>query len=89
MTQACRNGRTCSTSSRQLLEQFKWDICDHPAYKPDLETSDLNLFLELKQCLGGQSFQKYEDIQSNVKAHLTSLASTFSEEGDRKPCPPI
>ncbi|GBO26937.1 hypothetical protein AVEN_109116-1 [Araneus ventricosus] len=53
-------------SSRQLLEQFKWDVSDHPAYSPDLATSDFYLFIENKNWLGGQSFQKQQELQSNV-----------------------
>ncbi|GBM63761.1 hypothetical protein AVEN_43373-1 [Araneus ventricosus] len=34
--------------TQQLLEKFKWDISDHPAYSPDLATSDFHLFPELK-----------------------------------------
>ncbi|GBM74142.1 hypothetical protein AVEN_216154-1 [Araneus ventricosus] len=82
-TQVCRNRRSCSTSSRQLLEQFKWDVSDYPAYSPVIATSDFHLFLEVKNWLGGQSFQKNEELQSNVKAHLTSLVVTFFEEGIR------
>ncbi|GBM25548.1 hypothetical protein AVEN_272544-1 [Araneus ventricosus] len=66
--------------TQQLLEQFKWEVSDHPAYSPDLATSDFHPFPELKDSQGGQSFQKYEKNQSSVKAHLTSLAVTFFEE---------
>ncbi|GBM14043.1 hypothetical protein AVEN_209937-1 [Araneus ventricosus] len=31
-------------------------------------------------CLGDQSLQRNEDIQSKVKAHLTSLTATFFEK---------
>ncbi|GBM68106.1 hypothetical protein AVEN_173092-1 [Araneus ventricosus] len=34
--------------TQQLLENFKWDVSDHPAYIPDLATSDFHLFSELK-----------------------------------------
>ncbi|GBM12136.1 hypothetical protein AVEN_39473-1 [Araneus ventricosus] len=44
--------------TQKLLEQFKWDVSDHPAYRPDLATSDLPLFPELKNWPGAQSFQK-------------------------------
>ncbi|GBL93381.1 hypothetical protein AVEN_219498-1 [Araneus ventricosus] len=67
--------------TQQLLEQFIWDMSDYPKYRPDIATSDFHLFPELKNWLGGQSFQKKEEIQSNVKAHLTSMAATFFEEG--------
>ncbi|GBM99210.1 hypothetical protein AVEN_76613-1 [Araneus ventricosus] len=67
--------------TRQLLGQFKWYVCDHPAYSPDLATSDFHLFFELKNWLGGQSFHKNEGVQNNVKAHLASLAALFFDEG--------
>ncbi|GBL87843.1 hypothetical protein AVEN_192025-1 [Araneus ventricosus] len=59
--------------TQKLLEQFKWDISDHQAYSSDLATSVFHLFYELKNYLRGQSFQKNEEIQSSVKAHLTHL----------------
>ncbi|GBM80403.1 Histone-lysine N-methyltransferase SETMAR [Araneus ventricosus] len=66
---------------QQLLEQIKWDVSRHSTYSPDLATSDFHIFPELKNWLGGQSFQKNEEIQSKVKANLTSMAVTFYEEG--------
>ncbi|GBN74742.1 hypothetical protein AVEN_172419-1 [Araneus ventricosus] len=66
--------------TQQLLEQFRLDESDHTTYSPDLATSDFHLFPELKNWLGGQSFQKNEEIQSNVMAHLTLLVGTFIEE---------
>ncbi|GBM81588.1 hypothetical protein AVEN_82172-1 [Araneus ventricosus] len=67
--------------TQQLLKQFKWDVSDHSAYNPELATSDIHLFRELKNCLEAQSFQKNEEIQSNVKAHLTTLGAKLFEEG--------
>ncbi|GBN36713.1 hypothetical protein AVEN_232660-1 [Araneus ventricosus] len=43
------------------------------AYSSALEASDFNLFPELKKWQGGQNFQKNEEIESNVKAHLGLL----------------
>ncbi|GBL97727.1 hypothetical protein AVEN_248668-1 [Araneus ventricosus] len=34
--------------TRQLLEQFKWDVSNHPAYSPNIVTSDFHFFPELK-----------------------------------------
>ncbi|GBM49854.1 hypothetical protein AVEN_64386-1 [Araneus ventricosus] len=34
--------------TQQLLEQFKWCVSDHPAYSPDLATSDFHFFPVLK-----------------------------------------
>ncbi|GBO31891.1 hypothetical protein AVEN_8729-1 [Araneus ventricosus] len=76
-----------AVATQQLLEQFKWNVSDHTAYSPDLATSDFHLYPELKNWLGDQSFQKNEEIQSNVKNHLTSFAAI--PRGNRKPGPPI
>ncbi|GBM42150.1 hypothetical protein AVEN_99066-1 [Araneus ventricosus] len=43
--------------TEKLPEQFKWNMSDHPAYSPDLATSDFHIFPEWKNWLGGQSFQ--------------------------------
>ncbi|GBN82115.1 hypothetical protein AVEN_224051-1 [Araneus ventricosus] len=67
--------------TKKLLEHFKRNMSDHLAYSPDLETSDFNLFPELMNLLGCQIFNTNEEIQSNVSAHLKSLASTFFKEG--------
>ncbi|GBM68109.1 hypothetical protein AVEN_173094-1 [Araneus ventricosus] len=61
--------------TQQLLVQFKWDVSVHQAYTPDLATSDFYLFPELRNSLESQSFQKNEEIQSSVKAYLTSLTA--------------
>ncbi|GBO07177.1 hypothetical protein AVEN_102214-1 [Araneus ventricosus] len=61
-------------------QQFKWDAYERPTYSPDLIASDFHLFFELKNWLGGQSFPEKKELQSNFKAHLTSLAATIFEE---------
>ncbi|GBO29749.1 hypothetical protein AVEN_73165-1 [Araneus ventricosus] len=55
--------------TQQFLEQFKCCVSDLPTYSPNLTTIDFHLFFELKNWLGGQTFQKNEEIQSNVKTH--------------------
>lgn len=67
--------------TQRLLEQFQWDIFDHPPYSPDLAPSDFHLFPGRNIWLGGQRFQTKEVIQGNVNTHLTLLTTTFFEEG--------
>ncbi|GBN47342.1 hypothetical protein AVEN_187791-1 [Araneus ventricosus] len=40
-------GGRSAVVTQQLLEQFKWDVSDLPAYSPDFATSDFHLFPEL------------------------------------------
>ena len=37
-----------AASTRELLDQFGWEIFDHPTYSPDLVPSDFHLFTKLK-----------------------------------------
>ncbi|GBM55089.1 hypothetical protein AVEN_55973-1 [Araneus ventricosus] len=40
-----------AASTQELLDQFGWEIFDHPPYSPDLAPSDFHLFLKLKEFL--------------------------------------
>lgn len=70
--------------TQRLLQQFQWDIFEHPPYSPDLAPSDFHLFPELKQWLGGQRFQTDVELKETVTTHFQSLAATFYEEGIEK-----
>ncbi|GBM41101.1 hypothetical protein AVEN_63296-1 [Araneus ventricosus] len=65
--------------TQHFLEQFKWEMYVG-TYNPDLGNSDFHPFPELKNWVVGQSFQKKEEIQSNIKAHISSLTETFFVE---------
>ncbi|GBM46856.1 hypothetical protein AVEN_11504-1 [Araneus ventricosus] len=76
------NARLHSTvATQQLLERFKWFVSDHPAYSPDLATSDFHLFPELMNFLGGQSFQKPAGVVS------PKLSRILLEKGAVSPPP--
>jgi histone-lysine N-methyltransferase SETMAR len=45
-----------------LLQEFSWDVFNHPLYSPDLAPSDFHLFLHLKKfLLTGTIFISKED----------------------------
>ncbi len=52
--------------TQSLLNQLKWDVFHHPAYLPDLASSDYHLILSLKRDLDGWYFAMEEDLQSTV-----------------------
>jgi glycine cleavage system protein P-like pyridoxal-binding family len=41
-----------------LLQQFRWDLFDHPPYSPDLAPSDFHVFMRMKVWLETQRFNK-------------------------------
>ncbi|KFM68784.1 Histone-lysine N-methyltransferase SETMAR, partial [Stegodyphus mimosarum] len=70
--------------TQRLLQQFQWDIFEHPPYSSDLAPSDFHLFPELKLWLGGKLFQNDVELKETVTTHFQSLAGTFFEEGIAK-----
>ncbi|XP_039291117.1 WD repeat-containing protein 13-like [Nilaparvata lugens] len=61
--------------TKRLLDEFKWDVFDHPAYSPDLTPSDYHIFPELEKMLGGQSLRTDDALQDGGRNHwwLTSM----------------
>ncbi|KAJ4425723.1 hypothetical protein ANN_27919 [Periplaneta americana] len=64
-----------AASTRELLDQFGWEIFDHPPYSPDLAPSDFHLFTKLKDFLGGTRFGSDEELKKTVKTWLNELAA--------------
>ncbi|GBM09371.1 hypothetical protein AVEN_184079-1 [Araneus ventricosus] len=59
---------------QQLLQQFRWEVFDHPADSPDLAPSDYYLFKHLKRFLAKQHFPSDEDVQADGCHRLASLS---------------
>ncbi|KAJ4439167.1 hypothetical protein ANN_15124 [Periplaneta americana] len=64
-----------AASTRELLDQFGWEIFDHPPYSPDLAPSDFHLFTKLKDFLGGTRFGSDEELKKTVNTWLNELAT--------------
>ncbi|KAJ4434124.1 hypothetical protein ANN_16444 [Periplaneta americana] len=64
-----------AASTRELLDQFGWEIFDHSPYSPDLAPSDFHLFTKLKDFLGGTRFGSDEELKKTVNTWLNELAA--------------
>ncbi|GBM74511.1 Histone-lysine N-methyltransferase SETMAR [Araneus ventricosus] len=62
-------------ATQELLDQFGWEIFDHPPYNPDLAPNDFHLFLKLKELLGGKRFGSDEELENAVITWLNELAA--------------
>jgi transposase len=60
--------------TQAMLQEFGWEVFEHPAYSPDLAPSDFHLFPKLKECLGGRRFKRDEEVKDAVKEWLNGLA---------------
>ncbi|KAJ4447089.1 hypothetical protein ANN_09078 [Periplaneta americana] len=70
-----------AASTRELLDQFGWEIFDHPPYSPDLAPSDFHLFTKLKDFLGGTRFGSDEELKKTVNTWLNELAAEEHNTG--------
>ena len=54
------------TLTMETLRKLKWDVLPHPPYSPDLVPSDFNLFVLLKEFLGGKRFRDNDEVIAAV-----------------------
>jgi transposase len=66
--------RSTAACTSALLENFNWELFDHPSYNSDLAPSHYHLFTYLKNCLGSQRF-KNNELMEGVKTWLSSQAA--------------
>ena len=67
-----------------LLEEFNWDVFNHPPYSSDLALSDFHLFLHLKKFLFGQSRHFQNDRQRWVSHSGSNPGGSPLRYGDTK-----
>ena len=60
-------------SVREVLATKQIIVLEHPAYSPDLATSDFLLFPKMKEILKGRHFDDTDDIKSNTTAALKAI----------------
>ena len=51
-----------STMIQNYLETLNWEVLPHPAYSPDLASSDYHLFSSMGYALAERHFDSYEDV---------------------------
>jgi hypothetical protein len=70
-----------AASTQAMLQEFGWEVFEHPAYSPDFAPSDFHLFPKLKEFLGSRRFRSDEGVKDYVKEWLNGLAAEVYDEG--------
>ena len=73
--------------TKTLLDNFRWELLDHPPYIPDLAPSDFHVFPKLKEYLGGKRFENDDVLKETVTNWLNAQAAEFYDEGIQKLVP--
>jgi histone-lysine N-methyltransferase SETMAR len=68
-----------------LLQEFSWEVFNHPAYSPDLAPSDFHLFLHLNKF--HQRFENDREAETVVAQWFQSQAADFYDTGIQKLVP--
>lgn len=63
------------------LDEYGFDVVNHPPYSPDLAPSDFFLFGNLKNHIAGRHFSTNEEVKVAVEAFFDSKDESFYEEG--------
>jgi histone-lysine N-methyltransferase SETMAR len=66
--------------TKALLQQFNWEIFEHPPYSPDLAPSNYQLFTNMKVWLANQRFKANEELMDGVNNWLGTLVALFFDE---------
>ena len=68
-------------SGQHLLQEFIWEVFNHPPYNSDLAPSAFHLFLHLKKFLSGQRFQNEREAEMSITQWFQSQAADFYDTG--------
>jgi histone-lysine N-methyltransferase SETMAR len=67
-----------------VLQEFGWEVSEHPAHSPDLAPSDFHLFPLLKAVLGGKRLKSDEEVKDAISLWLNRLAVEVYDKGIQK-----
>jgi len=69
---------------QNYLETLNWEVLSHPAYSPDLASSDYHLFSSMGHALAEQHFDSYEDVRKWLYKWFASKDEKFFWRGIHK-----
>lgn len=68
-------------ATKSKLEEFDWEVMQHPPYSPDIAPTDYHLFRSLQNHLNNQGFHSLEDVQKCLDTFFAGKTEKFYEKG--------
>jgi len=78
------NARPHVARQTVVLDQFGWDLVNHPPYSTDLAPCDYHLFPKLKEHLAGRRFSDDDEVKVAVQRFLNDMATRGYDMGIQK-----
>ncbi len=67
--------------TKELLEQFGWEVLKHPPYSPDMAPSDYHLFRSLEHFLRNKKSQNVNEMSVALSDFFDSKPHEFYRRG--------
>ncbi|XP_023217668.1 histone-lysine N-methyltransferase SETMAR-like [Centruroides sculpturatus] len=61
----------------QKINELNWELLPHPAYSPDIASSDFQLFRALQNFCQSKNFNSKQDIQNELRSFFASKQQSF------------
>ncbi|GBN22449.1 Histone-lysine N-methyltransferase SETMAR [Araneus ventricosus] len=66
-----------SRETQTTLQNFRWEVLEHPPYSPDLSPYDFHIFGPLKRALQGTRFHSDDEVKKAVQNFLKNQPRSF------------
>ena len=63
------------------INELHFELLPHPAYSPDLASSDFYLFPKIKRWLQGQKFLSNEEVKWETDGYFGHLDKSYYKKG--------
>jgi hypothetical protein len=70
-----------ANKTNETLQNFRWEVLEHPPYSPDLAPSNFHLFGPLKHHLSAEHFPDDEAVEREVTAWFRQQPKEFYAAG--------
>ena len=72
---------TAKLTKKLLLNEFGWDVLEHPPYSPDLAPSDYHLFRSMEHSLRNTKFKTSVELENALINFFNSKGANFYRRG--------
>ncbi len=73
-----------AVNTQKTITNLGWQVLPHPAYSPDLASTDYHLFRSMGHSLRDRSFENVDDLRKHIDNFFASKPESFYRDGIRQ-----